>query len=432
MCSTAADQPAPIAALDRIRQALDQAADAALWALSDEQLTGALVEHERLSARLAATGLALTREADGRGLAARAGAPSTAALLRGRLLLRPAEAKARVDLAYALERHLTGTAAALAAGTLSAEHARVIARTLTRLPAGLDPQVRADAEAALLEQAGWLDPAQLARAGRHLRNVLDPDAVEREEARARAGRELWISDRGDGSFGIRGELDAEGAGLVLSALDPLAAPAPAADGTPDPRTPARRRADALVELARRALDAATMATSRGARPHLAITANLDTLLALPGAPAAETAWGGPITAQTLRRLACDAGVSLLLTDQHGVPLHVGREARTVTPGIWAALLARDTGCVFPGCTRPAAWCQAHHIRHWADGGDTSLDNTALLCGFHHRVVHHGDWQISLGADRRPELIPPPWIDADQKPRRNTYWDIGPPTTGAAA
>jgi len=431
MCSIAADQPAPIAALDRIRQALDEAADAPLWGVSDEQLTGALVEHERLAARFTELGARAVREADGRGLAARAGAPSTAALLRGRLLLRPGEAKARVDLAYALERHLTATAAALAAGTLSAEHARVIARTLARLPADLDPQLRADAEATLLEQAGWLDPACLARAGKHLRNVLDPDAVEREEARARAGRALWISDRGDGSFGIRGELDAEGAGLVLSALDPLAAPAQASDGTPDPRTPARRRADALVELARRALDAATLPTSRGARPHLAITAGLDTLLALPGAPAADTTWGGPVTAATLRRIACDAGVSLLLTDQHGVPLHVGRQARTVTPGIWAALLARDVGCVFPGCTRPAAWCQAHHRTHWADGGDTSLDNTVLLCGFHHRVVHHGDWQIRLGADRRPELIPPPWIDADQKPRRNTYWDTRPPPRKAA-
>ena len=70
---------------------------------------------------------------------------------------------------------------------------------------------------------------------------------------------------------------------------------------------------------------------------------------------------------------------------------------------------------FPGCTRPSEWCIAHHITHWADGSRTDLNNLVLLCGHHHRVIHHGGWHVALAADRRPEFVPPPWIDPDQTP-----------------
>src|SRR5919204_4974945 len=93
------------------------------------------------------------------------------------------------------------------------------------------------------------------------------------------------------------------------------------------------------------------------------------------------------------------------------------------PGIWAALVARDRGCANPGCTRPSAWCQAHHIRFWGDGGDTKLDNLVLLCGEHHRVVHHHGWDVRIGPDGHPEFLPPPWVDADRTPRRNPYWHL---------
>jgi HNH endonuclease/Domain of unknown function (DUF222) len=121
----------------------------------------------------------------------------------------------------------------------------------------------------------------------------------------------------------------------------------------------------------------------------------------------------------VRRIGCDAGISRVITDPASVPLDVGRESRTVTAGQWAALVARDRGCAFPGCTRPSEWCIAHHIVHWADGGRTDLDNLVLLCGYHHRVVHHGGWQVIMAADRRPQFLPPPRVDPDQTPRRNT-------------
>jgi hypothetical protein len=91
----------------------------------------------------------------------------------------------------------------------------------------------------------------------------------------------------------------------------------------------------------------------------------------------------------------------------GEILDVGRTARLVTTPIWTALVARDGHCTFPACTRPPSMCHAHHLRHWADGGETSLANLALLCGHHHRTVHHTPWEIRLSPDdRRPEFRPP--------------------------
>ncbi|HZY27473.1 MAG TPA: DUF222 domain-containing protein, partial [Jiangellaceae bacterium] len=130
-------------------------------------------------------------------------------------------------------------------------------------------------------------------------------------------------------------------------------------------------------------------------------------------------WGGPISAEAVRRIGCHAGISRVITDPASVPLDVGREQRTVTAGQWTALAVRDRGCAFPGCTRPAEWCIAHHITHWADGGPTDLDNLVLLCGYHHRAVHHHGWHVIMAADRRPHFLPPPWVDPDQTPRRNT-------------
>jgi hypothetical protein len=393
------------AALAAVDAALDDTAEAGVWSLSDEQLLAAVERSERALARLAGLQLRLVAETDLRALPARHGAPSTAAWLRHRLRLDPRTAGRLVQLAT--DPDATATRAAVGAGQVSPAQAQVIRGTVAALP----PSVRAEAEEFLLGEAGGFDPVQLGKLGKHLREVVDPDRAARDERATHARRELSIVDNGDGTHAVRGLLDDEAAATVRSALDPLAAPCPAADGTPDPRPPKQRHADALVELARRALDHGRLLPgARGARPHVSLTAGLDTLQRLAGAPAAELDWAGPVTAETLRRIACDALLRLVLLDGHGVPLHVGREHRTVTPGLWAALLIRDRGCVFPGCTRPASWCAAHHVVFWSDGGETKLDNLALLCDHHHRVVHHDGWHIQFGPDGHPELIPPPWID----------------------
>jgi hypothetical protein len=271
------------------------------------------------------------------------------------------------------------------------------------------------------------------RLARHLIHALDTATLEEREQRTYHRREVRLAEAADGSTRLSGRLDAESAAMVRAALDPLAAPNPGPDGERDPRTAGQRTADALVELARRACTTGTLPVGHGVRPHLAVIITLDSLLTraderdrddalgcgwTPSAPG-ELGWGGPISAEAVRRIGCDAGISRVITDPASVPLDVGRESRTVTAGQWTALVVRDRGCTFPGCTRPAEWCIAHHIVHWADGGRTDLDNLVLLCGYHHRVVHHSGWQVAMAADRRPQFLPPPWVDPDQKPRRNT-------------
>jgi hypothetical protein len=105
------------------------------------------------------------------------------------------------------------------------------------------------------------------------------------------------------------------------------------------------------------------------------------------------AGGQPVTAETARRVACDAGVIPVVLGADSEPLDIGRHSRVVPAGLRRALHLRDGGCRFAGCDRPAGWCDAHHIRHWADGGETSLANLVLLCAHHHTLIHEG-WRLS--------------------------------------
>lgn len=410
-----------LAAAAAVDAALDQMLEASLWSMTDAQQVELMEHQHHLVARLDAAVLANVRDFDSRGTARTQGASSSQAWLRDRFLIRPSEAKRRVKVSEALDQSYEPVRAAQREGWLSPTHVQVIVKALDGLPAWAETVQREWAQTELLDAARILDPDQLAKAAQRIRDALDPDGPEERERDAISQRTLSIIDRGDGTHKISGVLDDLSAAMLKAGIDPLAAPRPAADGTRDPRSPGRRFADGLVDLAERGMRRG-LARRRGARPHLLIRAGLDTLLKLPGATAATAFTGETISAETLRRIACDADVTRVFTDPQGAVLDVGRRFRHVGHGIWTALLIRDIGCVFPGCTRPASWCDAHHLTHWADGGETCLDNCALLCGHHHDVVHHQGWDIRLGPDRKPELIPPAWVDPDRVPRRNTYWD----------
>ena len=103
--------------------------------------------------------------------------------------------------------------------------------------------------------------------------------------------------------------------------------------------------------------------------------------------------GQPLGLAAVRRIACDAALSTVLLGEAGEPLAVGRSRRVVSGALRRALVARDGGCRFPGCDRPPAWTDAHHVEHWADGGATALSNTVLLCRPHHRRVHEEGWRL---------------------------------------
>ena len=158
------------------------------------------------------------------------------------------------------------------------------------------------------------------------------------------------------------------------------------------RTPAQRRADALVNICRRSLDEGTVGGKRNARPHITVVVDLETLgdEALLTAARAEAAHTGHVSASTLARLTCDCNVSRVVTAGRSEILDAGRSTRTIPPAIWRALVARDRHCTAPGCARPPGRCEAHHIWHWDKGGPTSLENLKLLCWYHHHEEHKRD------------------------------------------
>jgi hypothetical protein len=146
---------------------------------------------------------------------------------------------------------------------------------------------------------------------------------------------------------------------------------------PDPRTPAQRRADALVQVCRQYLDAQGRPVVAGERPHVVVTIDVESLGGrsedAPGiarSSGARLADVGAISAKDALMWACDAQVTRVITDAASRPLDVGRTMRITPPWIRKALLVRDGGCAFPHCGRPPSWCDPHHVVHWINGGQT--------------------------------------------------------------
>jgi hypothetical protein len=331
------------------------------------------------------------------------------------------EGKWTIKRARALVAERHATHAALREGRVSPQQASVIIDAIRRLPKA--EHVRRRGEETLIGEASKLNASELYRAGRHLLAVVDPAGEEkraerdldREERAAHLDRSLSITDDGLGGVRIRGRGSVEDGATLRAALLPFTKPKPKpeaeADGCgaeEDTRDHGARMWDALVKLAEHALSTDVAPASHGARPRVTVTIDAGSLREdTPGAGVGVTDDGLDISAAAVRRMACDCDLIRVLMDAEGCPLDVGRAHRLVTPAIWTALVARDRHCAFPGCTRPPVMGHAHHIRHWIDGGATSLANLVLLCGHHHRTVHHTPWQVRLAEDGKPEFLPPP-------------------------
>jgi hypothetical protein len=235
------------------------------------------------------------------------------------------------------------------------------------------------------------------------------------KARAQRRRGLTLSLPVDGLVRLSGALGTEDAATVQAALHPLCRPLPE-----DDRTPAQRRADALLEVCRLALRTQELPDDGGEPPQLAVTVAYQPLSRTLGT--AVTDAGQRLSAATARRLACDARILPAVLGSTGQILDLGRTRRLATGPLRRALHIRDRGCAFPDCDRPPRWTDAHHITPWTKGGATTLDNLVLLCRHHHRFIHHPNagWQIRPGTDHHPDFIPPPTLDHHQRPRRNLY------------
>jgi Domain of unknown function (DUF222)/HNH endonuclease len=434
MDSNTSSMPRP-AGLGRLAAAVDELAGQDLAGLPDAEAAARVLVLRGLLERLEGQWLRELAAVDARGAAgAEDGvqAPSTAGWLRSRARLGAADAAQHVRVARALHRGpLAGTARALAAGEISAAHAAVLARGTQ----DLGPRTTVAAEPVLVDAARRLDPARLRRVVAHLREVAEPEAADARARRRHEQRGLRVSPTFEGMVAVDGLLEAEAGETLLAALDPLARPATA----DDERSTAQRRADALTELARRALEGGRLPHSGGVRPQLTVTVELASLLGQAGVPGGEGGWALPLPTETCRRLACDAAVTraVVARDRGGTgndpgdsdvlaerlraaaallppalggapsrPLDLGRTARVVSAAQRNALAVRDGGCSFPGCDRPLAWCDAHHLRHWLHGGPTDLANLVLLCRAHHRAVHEGGWRIRRHAGGNLTVTPP--------------------------
>jgi hypothetical protein len=353
-------------------------------------------EIAELSAHLdAATArlLDLIREFDERG-GWNNGFRSCAAWLSWRVGLDLGAARERVRVARALAT-LPLLGHALARGELSYAKVRALTRVATPVT---------EARLLAVGRAGTAEHVE--RIVRGWRKV-DRLAEARESARQHASRALHVYQDEDGMVVLRGRLEPEAGALLMQALaagrETLYQRARAAtfddppvDVSAETPTMAQQQADALALLAETALHHGLDPGAPGERYQVVVHIDAAALAdpEQPGQSVLED--GARVSAETSRRLACDASRVVMRHDANGRVEEIGARTRTIPPALRRALQHRDRGCRFPGCG--GRFTQGHHLRHWAQGGPTTFSNLALLCRRHHRAVHEEGYQVVRGAD----------------------------------
>jgi hypothetical protein len=338
--------------MSSLRSALDELRSEDLGFSSDEELVEGLMELERASRVLDAERSRRLVEIERRGAWAVDGHLSMVSWLTATLRVGFSRASQQVKLARAL-RSMTVTSRALGEAALSSEAVGLLVSAKEAAP-----EAFSEAEGMLVDAAGVLPARGFRAAVAYWRQATDAAGAEERARRMYEGRHLHVSPTIVGMVRIDGDLDPESGQTLIGALRAVQ-DAWTRDGVEDPKTAPQRRAGAALRAGRRRSD----------HP------------------------------ETARRLACDAGVSRVLTRGDSEPMDVGRKTPVVPAGMRRALVLRDGGCSFPGCGRPQAWCDAHHIEHRADGGVTALENLVLLCRPHHRAVHE-DFRVEM-TDGKP-------------------------------
>ena len=397
--------------------------------------------------------------------------------LRARLRISAPEARRRLALAGTLlpRQGFTGEplppvhpelGAAVAAGAVPSRSATLVSLALDRVRHVCEPEAAARMEHALTRTAAENDPDFLTRIARRWTDALDQDGAEPSEELLRQLQGAFLrkprhglqhleifatteqyehlvtvmntaTNPRTGSSSRDGTADPDGPGGSAgpesgagAATEDAAAEDAAAEQRLDLRTRPQRLLDGLVGACKLALATGNLPATGGLRPQVMVSIGYRDLLEQLGDPDAQTRrpasstgsllFTGPVTASTVRKIACDADIIPVLLGGNGRVLDIGRASRVFPPHIRKALTARDGGCAFPGCTIPAPWCEAHHITYWSRGGTTGTENGVLLCSSHHHVIHKENWTIQLRTGI-PWFIPPPHLDPAQKPRRNSYF-----------
>lgn len=402
-------------------------------ALSSTDLAAACESLMRLEARVKAHQMSAARSAHETGAAREMGASSTGQMLAnsfggdrrsGDRLLHQAE---RVSRAPATET-------ALAKGEISSAQADVIASTIDGLPTDLTPEQKQACEDTLIGDAPRLSLKDLRRRADRIADVYAPDQVDAIEAetlaerekRAWAKTEFWMIDRRDGTSQGGFTVPEMVADQLRTMLDTIAAPrnnsVPDDDVLLDERpTTNQRYGHAFATLIEK-FPTGVLPGAAGVGPRMTVNVDFDTLVGTVRAATLDT--GTRLSPGEARRLACDLEILPVILDGESSVLDVGRAKRHYDRHQRVALGHRDGGCTFPGCERPPDWCDAHHGREpWCRGGPTDIADGVLICPFHHRLLHQGEWTLRFADDGVPEYVPPRRIDPSGTPRRNQRYRV---------
>jgi hypothetical protein len=402
------------------------------WTLTGSEVKQVAVAVARARTCLDATLSRLAGCADDMGLAKDEGSTSTTAWLASATGIGKGEASKLVGLAKVTNSDTEATRAAWAAGDLSTDQAGVIMKAIDALPDWCGDEERADAEAHLIRLAGEYGLDDLKRLANRVLEVIDPDGADdhlgeqlrKQEQKAWDATKLSMRRRGDGTtHGVFTIPDAD-ADTLRAAIEGIIAPRRTAEnaerhgmGADDwlalPRD--RKMGHAFTELINH-LPTGALPVAGGLAATVAVTVDVDNLRT--GQGTATNTSDTTMSATKAQRMACNAHLVAMYLENGTRVIDHGMTRRLYDRHQRLALAVRDKGCVFPGCDRPPAWCEAHHLSFWSEGGPTDLENAALLCHFHHFLVHEGEWEARMGGDGIPEIIPPPRIDPEQRPRRH--------------
>jgi hypothetical protein len=418
--------------LDHMSSLTDELAGSEPWRLTGAELRQHLIGAVRVRTSLDAYVSLLAGCAEGMGLAKDDGATSTTAWVAQVTGMSKGEASKFVALAKVTTPESEATRAAWATGRLSTDKASVIMKAVDALPEWCGEEERRDAEAHLIRLAGEYGLDGLQRLANRVLEVIDPDGADEEvgrqlreqEKRAFDATRMKLARRGDGT--TRGAFvipDAD-ADVLRAAIEAILSPRRNTAnaelhkmGLDDWKTLPRdeKMGHAFTELINH-LPSSSLPQAGGLAATVAVTVDIDDLRT--GQGVAHNSSGTDISATKAQRLACNAHLVALYLENGTRVIDHGMTRRLYDRHQRLALAVRDQGCVFPACDRPPAWCEAHHLDFWSEGGPTNLDNAALLCHFHHFLVHEGDWEAQMGDDGIVEVIPPARIDPRRRPRRH--------------
>jgi hypothetical protein len=393
--------------MSALRSAMDEMRLQDLRFLADDDLAADLDEIERVVRVLEAERARRLAEFERRRAHESDGFLSVSAWLVARHRVAPSTATRRIRMARSLEA-MAQAAEAFSGGELSDSAVGLLASARESFP---DAFTRC--EEALLQAARTLPVAELRSVIEYWRQSQDLTEAERDEDERFEQRNLNVSPTLHGMVRVDGDLDPETGQSLMSAIRAVMDADARTHPSPEFRRPGQRRADALGQICRSWMDSSDRPAILGERPHVVVTLDLEALEGRAGRSELQDA--GVVTPEAARRLACDAKVSRVITDGASQPLELGRSSKVVPPSLRRAVTVRDGGCRFPGCGRPPGWCDAHHVQHWADGGQTSLDNLVLLCRPHHRAIHRGfglEMVNGQPAFSRPDGTP---LDEDRAP-----------------